>query len=247
MRKNYKGFAWRLENIKSVCNALVKDILGDYSTFSTFHEDEDFMKLTVRVVVDEKKFGYVRMGDFFFIDDCMYVISDDDLYKDSHNEDIKELASDLFEVPYTRSEKYLSRVIFAGVRTPYKDNLDDWVYTGDMVNANDDIISGVSAFPPYNDEDEIIMPDNYGLMLDNCMFPLRDCKTIERLGTIYFGLDRESTTEIDLESFLSGHVQHSRFDDDFLLCAKYTPSFQQEMWRYSALGILGIEEDNWRR
>ena len=29
MRKNYKGFAWRLENIKSVCNALVKDILGD--------------------------------------------------------------------------------------------------------------------------------------------------------------------------------------------------------------------------
>lgn len=53
---------------------------------------------------------------------------------------------------------------------------------------------GVSAFPPYNDEDEIIMPDNYGLMLDNCMFPLRDCKTIERLGTIYFGLDRESTT-----------------------------------------------------
>jgi hypothetical protein len=60
-------------------------------------------------------------------------------------------------------------------------------------------------------------------------------------------LDRESTTEIDLEGFLSGHVQHSRFDDDFLLCAKYTPSFQQEMWRYSALGILGIEEYNWRR
>ena len=53
MRKNYKGFAWRLENIKSVCNALVKDILGDYSTFWAFHEDEDFMKLTVRVVVDE--------------------------------------------------------------------------------------------------------------------------------------------------------------------------------------------------
>lgn len=101
------------------------------------------------------------MGDFFF-NDCMYVISDDDLYKDSHNEDIKELASDLFEVPYTRSEKYLSRVIFAGVRTPCIRTIWMTGFTqGDMVNANDDIISGVSAFPPYNDEDEIIMPDNY--------------------------------------------------------------------------------------
>ena len=47
MRKNYKGFAWRLDNIKEVCNSLAKDILGDHETFRALHEDKGIMDIVV--------------------------------------------------------------------------------------------------------------------------------------------------------------------------------------------------------
>ena len=245
MRKNYKGFAWRLDNIKEVCNSLAKDILGDYETFRALHEDKGIMDIVVRYVFDDKQFGYANIGDFFFIDDCMYVISDDEKFKDVHNEDIPSIAADVHNAEWYRSERYVTRVLFAGVRTPFKDNLGDWIYTGDMVCVNDDIVSGVCAFPPFDDTAEIDIPDNYGLMLDNCMFPLRDSKKLERIGTIYFKLDA-SDTEISIESVIGGTVQHGVFDEEFMKCAQYTPSYQKEYWKYAALEIIGAEY-NWRR
>ena len=246
MRRNYKGFAWRLENIKEVCNAYAMRLLGNPQSFQELALEKCFNDVIVRYVLDENKFGYAKMGDFFFLDDCMYVVSDNENFKDIHNGDIPELAVSVHDVPWNRSEKYVTRVIFAGVRTPYKDNLGDWIYTGDMVNANNnDIISGVCAFPPSDYEDRIYNPCNYGLMLDNCMQPLRDCQSLERLGTIYFGLDR-TDTEIDMEQIIGGTVQHGVFSEDFLKCAQYTPSYQKEYWKYEGLEILGSEY-NWRK
>ena len=101
------------------------------------------------------------------------------------------------------------------------------------------------CFPPFDDTAEIDIPYNYGLMLDNCMFPLRDSKKQERLGTIYFMLDA-SDTEINIESVIGGTVQHGVFDEEFMKYSQYTPSYQKEYWKYAALEIIGPEY-NWRR
>ncbi|MCQ2194418.1 MAG: hypothetical protein MJZ28_05645 [Paludibacteraceae bacterium] len=245
MRQSYKGFAWRLDNLKEVCNTFATDILGDFETFVALHEEKGIMDVVVRYILDENTFGYAQMGDFFFLDDCMYVISDDEKFKDIHNEEIPAIAADLHNSGWYRSERYVTRVIYAGVRTPFKDDKGDWIYTGDMVCANGDIISGVCAFPPYNDSYDIDIPNNYGLMLDNCMLPLRDCRKIERLGTIFFMLDNNDT-EVNIEQIISSSVQQGTFDEEFMLCAKFTPSYQKEFWKYIALKEIGAEY-NWRR
>lgn len=244
MRQNYIGFPWRLQDLKDVCNALVNDIFSDYETFVAFHEDKGITDVVVRYVIDENKFGYTEMGNFFFFDDCMYVISDEEIFKDIHNEDMPEIAAKYHEVGWYRSEKYITRVLFAGVRTPFKDKHGDWIYTGDMVCANDEIISGVCAFPPFDDTSIIDMPNNYGLMLDNCMFPLRESESLERLGTVYFKLD-PCDTEINMERVIGGTVQHGIFDEEFMKCTKYTPSYNKEYWKYIALEEIGAEY-NWR-
>lgn len=195
-------------------------------------------------MIDENKFGYTEMGNFFFLDDCMYVISDEEVFKDIHNEEMPEIAAKYHEVGWYRSERFVTRVLFAGVRTPFKDTHGDWIYTGDLVCANDDIISGVCAFPPFDDMSGMEISNNYGLMLDNCMYPLRDSKSLERLGTIYFKLD-SCDTEIIMEHVIGGTVQHGIFDEEFMKCAKYTPSYNKEYWKYIALEEIGAEY-NWR-
>lgn len=245
MRQNYIGFPWRLDNLKEVCNELVSDIFSDYETFVAMHEGKGITNVVVRYVIGENKFGYADMGDFFFLDDCMYVISDDDIFKDIHNEEMPEIAAKFHETGWYRSEKYVTRVLFAGVRTPFKDKHGDWIYTGDMVCANDEITSGVCAFPPFNEQFGIDIPNNYGLMLDNCMYPLRECKSLVRLGIIYFKLD-PCETEISMEQLIEGVVQHGVFDEEFKKYAQYTPSFNKEYWKYIALEEIGAEYD-WRR
>jgi hypothetical protein len=246
MRKNYKNYAWRLEDIKDVCNSFGQEIIRyDSDTFNTLHEDMDIEDVVVRYIYDEDKFGYANLGDLFFMfDDCMYLITDDDTFKEYNNEDIPEIAQDMFHVTYMRKEKYVTRVIFAGVRTPYKDTLGDWIYTGDIVKGNYDIISGVCAFPPYNDDNIKRCPNNYGLMLDNHMLPLRECESLERLGTIYFDI-APNETEIYLEREIGGTAQHGVFDEEYLLKARHTPSYKKENseWAEKAQRM----EYNWRR
>ena len=244
MRTTYSGMAWRLNDLKSFCNGHIHDILSDYSLFKSNCHDRDETDTVVRYVIDENKFGYATMGNFCFMDDCMYVISDNEIFKEIHNEELPAMLSEWFGVPYKRKERYITRVIFAGVRTPFRDKEGDWIYTGDIVKADGGLISGVCAFPP-SDEYEIETPYNYGLMLDNCSQPLRFCTLIERLGTIYFRIDLQET-EIPMEKIIGGRAQRLGFDSDFLLCARYTPSFKQKQWEYNGLEIIGAEYD-WRK
>ena len=66
-----------------------------------------------------------------------------------------------------------------------------------------------------------------------------------RLGTIYFRIDKDET-EISLEKEIGGRVQRLGFDEDYLLCARYTPSYYQELWESKVLETLEIEY-NWRK
>lgn len=243
IRDNYDNYPFRLEQLKELCSLYGKDIIIGAGEFASLHEGEAILDLTIRIIIDKDRFGYADIYDIFFIDDCMYYITDDEQYKEWHNPCIKELAEDAFGGTWMREEKYVFRVVFAGVQTPYKDNLGDWIYTGDLVKAKD-YVSGVCAFPPYND-DAPRNPALYGVMLDNCMIPLSECASVERLGTIFFGIE-PGTTEIDIESEIGGRAQHGGFDDDYLLCARYTPSYEQELWKYQALETMGVEY-NWRK
>lgn len=238
-------FPYRLEHIKQACQEHMTEITLCPAAFVSMYAGDPISEICVRYVSDEGEFGYAYMGDFFFIDDCMYVISDQDKDQDRHNDSIPELVKDIFGVDWGRQDEYVFRVIFAGVRTPYKDELGDWIYTGDIVRANDYLVSGICAFPPLSDETCCQSPAQYGLMLDNHMLPLNTCTKIERLGTIFFRIDK-GETEISLEAEIGGRAQRGGFDDDYLLCSRYTPSYYQKPWEYEALEVLGIEY-NWRR
>lgn len=240
-----KNFPYRLEHIKQACVDNIQDIVLYPGAFFDLHNGEPISEICVRYVYDEGKFGYAYMGDFFFLDDCMYVISNDEKFKTFHNDDIPEILNDWYGVEWGRNDEYVFRAIFAGVQTPYKDNCGDWIFTGDIVKANDYLISGICAFPPLNEDEECISPAQYGLMCDNHMLSLNVCKKLERLGTIYFRIDKDET-EISLETEIGGRVQRLGFDEDYLLCARYTPSYHHELWQYKALETLEIEY-NWRK
>lgn len=245
--QDYHNYPWRLDDLKELCRQNIDEIFAFAAGYPTIHCGDGLDDICVRYIMEENKFGYAWAGDFFFIDDCMYVISDDESFWDTNNPDMREILRDIFGKDYTREEKYVARVIFAGVRTPFKDDQGDWIYTGDIINANDgDIISGICAFPPFCEDDlRPGEPANYGLMLDNCMQPLVNCRTLKRLGTIFFNIE-ESTTEVSIEKEICGVVQHGVFDEKYLFCCQYTPSFYQEYWKYEGLEMLGVEY-NWRK
>lgn len=242
---NYTNYPFRLEKLKEVCNDCMNEIAIDYELFVKTHRDKGITDIKIRYVLEEGVFGYAYMGNFFFIEDCMYVISDDEVFADIHNDHMPMIASETFNCEWQRQEKYITRVIFAGIETPFKDNMGDHIYTGDIVLAKQHIISGVCAFPPFYDDKPLSAPAMYALMLDNCMLLLNECNNLRRFGTIFFALHKQET-EIDIEGVISGRAQHGGFDRDFLTCARYTPSFEQELWKYHAMKELGVEY-NWRR
>ena len=137
----YNNYPWRLDDLKKLCQKYLYDIATPDDPEVLAFQEAWLSDICVRYIVKDDMFGYAKYGDFFFYNDCMYVITDDDSMKEHHNEE----GASLFETEYgerlIRSEKYICRVIFAGIRTPYKDELGDWVYTGDLVHAK---------FLPYN-------------------------------------------------------------------------------------------------
>lgn len=133
MERDYYKPPWRLEDIQRLCLEHIDEI-AEENLFWTMHDGEVISKMRVRYIVDKDRLGYADMGDFFFLDDYMYVLTNDEAMKDFHNEDVCVIFDEKYGMPLNRSEKYICRVIFAGVRTPYKDELGDWVYTGDIVH-----------------------------------------------------------------------------------------------------------------
>ena len=84
--------------------------------------------LLIRYVIAEDKFGYKAMGNFFFLEDTLYVWDFDDAWAPDHNADIVE------EIFYDecKGRGYAHRVLFAGVKTPYKDSKGESIFTGDV-------------------------------------------------------------------------------------------------------------------
>lgn len=200
--------------------------------------------IEIRYVIDTDKFGYAYFGDFFFYQGNLYVFESDEKYKDEHD------AGVVWATFHDECEGhgYAHEVIFAGVRTPYKDVKGDYIYTGDAVmtdklGLNKKYIYGVQALDFWGD---------YGIMLDNHCLGLSDCHKIVRVGTVLFNLPK--LAEIDMLHFIekrSGEM-HSWYGEGptgevNLRHVRFTPNFFESEIEYIVMDNIRDDDFNWRK
>ena len=199
--------------------------------------------VTIRYVIGEDKFGYKAMGSFFFFADSLYVWDYDDIWALDHNADVVDA---IFHDECT-GRGYARRVLFAGVKTPYKDSKGESIFTGDVCHIK---FHGTEYDVPLStlgsEEDPKYF--RYAFVLDNhCIHP-EECESITRVGTVFYMLaNNDDGNLVDEKSaeFTDIHGQNPDPLDRRLEMAKYTPSFHENYWEYAALKVLEIEYD-WR-
>ena len=206
--------------------------------------DNYLPNIKVRYVSENKKFAYVYFGDFFFFGDDFYVWEQDDKYLDYHNQDIvEEVFNDECE-----GRGYARRVIFAGVQTEFKDSNGERIYTGDVIKVEESQYrTEYLAVGALSSEDGL---GSYCFILDNHSWSLADCNRqqykMTRVGTVFYQLNPGDFIGVNHRTM---HFNGWRdTDEDRLqkvLMSKFTPNYDQELWKYQGLEILGVEFD-WR-
>lgn len=199
-------------------------------------------KINIRYVIDNNRFGYAHFGDFIMLStNDLYVWTRNKEFAEDHNQDIVE---GFFE-DECKGRGYLHRVLFAGVKTPYKDSNGESIYTGDVIDVNDgEMILALGTLGENANPD--LFPAKYAFKLDNhSLFP-EDCKKMTRVGTVFFQLDWNDCSTIEerclsFQGIYPGGIPR----EDKTVMAKYTPNFDREIWKYHALEIIGVEF-HWR-
>lgn len=201
-------------------------------------------KIRIRYVIGNDRFGYASFGDFFFLKTGdLYVWTRDKEFADDHNQDIVEA----YFGDECIGRGYCHRVIFAGVETDYRDSNGDRIYTGDVLDLHGDHVSRPLALGTLGENAEN-KEAIYAFVLDNHCITPEMCKSMTRVGTVFYQLDwnEEPLRIANLCSRFQPWYPDDVNDEDRLVMAKYTPNFTQEIWKYHANEILGIEF-NWRK
>ena len=84
----------------------------------------------------------------------------------------------------------------------------------------------------------------YAFVLDNHCIRPEECESITRVGTVFYMLKpNDDGNMVDEKSaeFTDIYGQNPNPIDHRLEMAKYTPSFHEKYWEYSALNVLEIE------
>ena len=212
-----------------------------YTIGAGFHWTEP--NVLIRYVIDEDKFGYKAMGNFFYFADSLYVWDYEDIWAPDHNADVVEA---IFHDECT-GRGYAHRVLFAGVKTPYKDSKGESIFTGDVCHIK---FHGTEYDFPLStlgsEEDPKYF--RYAFVLDNHCIRPEECESITRVGTVFYMLANNDDGDlVDEKSaeFTDIYGQNPDSLDRRLEMAKYTPSFHEKYWEYAALKVLEIEYD-WR-
>lgn len=227
------------ERLKLLCNHYHQELCkGEKPSY--------LPKIRVRYVEERGKFGYADFGDFFFFDDDFYVWRQEEEFAEDHSKDVVDA---VFNEKCTR-KGYACRFLYAGADTNYVDCNGENIFVGDVIELQHSEYTtelALSSFP-YFEHDKMrycFVLDNHSLSLADCVG--RDDMRLKRIGTVYFQLDPCFTTEEMNKKYqdFNGWYDTNEEHEAKVLMAKYTPNFDQELWKYQGLELLGAEFD-WR-
>lgn len=200
--------------------------------------------VSIRYVLGENSFGYKPYGQFLVANICpeeydFYVFDSNEMWEEDHNADI---CDDFFQgQPYHIG--YAHRVLFAGMRTAYKDDFGDDIYTGDIVWAdnNPELIYPVDR--EFSGEPALMKSYNEAI-------PLKEFKSLIRVGTVLYNLDwNEPLSLCERGVRFLNEAYREQFDlprlKRLLTKAKITPSFMKADEAYELMSLFG-EEYGWR-
>ena len=237
-----------LETIKEFCNSHLFDIAT-----GVLRAEKHSVK--VRFIDLNGEFGVTGLGRFFFVDDCMYVITKDKKYKTDHNSDILKFSKELDFLNYTG--EFVVSAIFAGIFTGFYDDKGERIFTGDVVSAkvliNPTIpsVGGASRARNLDSEekgsfceagiDEML--ENYSLILDNHSIPLSWATELEIIGSLFFDL-KKGETEIDICALCSSFAQSRTDKSELRKLIQKSPYFPPVTWQEKAIELLcGTNKD----
>lgn len=236
-----------LESIKEFCNSHLFDI-------ATGGLKAENHSVKVRFIDSYRKFGYTGYGRFFFVDDCMYIISRDKKYESDHNPDILEFNEELDILKF--SGYFIVRVVFAGIFTGFYDDKGERIYTGDVVSAkvllNPTIPSNGGANRARNLENEgkgnfceagvNEIFENFSIILDNHSVPLSWATELEIVGSLFYDL-KKGQTEVDIRNLCNSFVQSRTGRSELIRLIKKSPYCPLETWQEKAIELL-CEDNN---
>lgn len=191
-------------------------------------------KINVRYAVRDCMFHVAEFGDYFFLDDIMYVIDEDKKWAPYHN----EFAAKAILGDDPKKRGYVHAVAFCGIQVPFKDDKGDDIYTGDICKCYDDVYRVVTS----NDW------EGYGFAGDNHMLRLEDYRApLHRVGTIFYelSLDEPKKNTWVARSEICSMWGQAEDIDVKLAKARITPSFMHGELDYFVISHIN-EEYDWR-
>jgi hypothetical protein len=189
----------------------------------------------IRYVCGNDDFGYTKLCNcFFFADLGMYVWEKDERWTQGHNQDVVE---GVFH-DECKGRGFAHRAILAGVATGFKDVVGEEIYTGDVIEIEQNRSRCRLAV--------CALDNGYGFKLGDTVLLLSECrgKKLKRVGTVFYQLD---WNEYPLTTVTERVMSFNNMDDDNeqhklkMLMARFTPNFEQEPWKYAALDTIGAQ------
>ena len=188
----------------------------------------------MRYAVRDGMFHVAEFGDYFFLDEIMYVVDDDEKWAPYHD----EFAARAILGDKCQRRGYVHAVAFCGIQVPFKDDRGDDIFTGDICKCYNDVFRVVTS----NEW------EGYGFAADNCMILLSEYpEPLCRVGTIFYELTLDEPMK---NTWTSGSEICSMWGqaediETKLVKAKLTPSFILDNFEIFVLSHI-TEEYDWR-